>query len=874
MSRTAPRAFSGVVAVVSVALLIAPATLGGGEVPTPAAVLGFDPTATASVVDASHVARYCRAVDRASERVELRAIGLSTEGSPLWLVMVSAPENLSRWREASRQRDKVFALVTCGIHPIEVGSTASFFPLLHKLATTREARYRELLDRVILLVIPCVNPDGTDRIAAWLNEDGAERARIPPLYHRYCGHDLNRDWLLGTQAETRVIVRRVHHAFFPWLTIDLHQMGRLGPRVFIPPYAEPTDPAIAPDIRSHVDLLGHRVFDALRQAGRRGVARRWLYDAWSPARAYPFYHGGLRFLVEVASGRSVYPHVAKEADLRAFGTGNDATPDHPLPWKGGSWGLPEITDVMVSATLKTLLALLEEPLGSAQGAHFRSAARRTGGFFLDARGDDPGVVAAFLQSLAATGARVTPGDTSSTWILRDPAWGIGWCRSLLLCTPYPTREATSRPDGGGPDRGGGRGRNGFNDTPYDTSTHDLGHMAGLRIAAWTPPPGTIAPAETRDEGAVAAWLEGAAQTSPTPSVPPGRMQPLPGALQEADWFVSQRSISTLRELPDLIEAGVRIERFSVDVELETGAARAGDFLFRGIHRQWVERLVDDGADAYALDPAAIEVLRRDNRLVEFRYPRLWVLQGPLAAMDEGWIRWVLEAYRFRFRRITLDELLVDRDFGHSGTSHGWGRDVLIVPEGTLRRVRPPLKRVLDDFVERGGRVIALGRAAKWMARTCRLPVAEIPLESQALPGTCLRTTVTARAGSRDPILWGYHRAPDVFYDRGPLWWLPDKRRQDEVDVAREALLGFPGKGALLCGVLDPRHAERIRGAVPLVRLRRRAAGGEWLLCGFRPHYRGWTLGTYRLLFNMMLAPAKKQGVRGSGFGVRKRPGAV
>ncbi len=183
---------------------------------------------------------------------------------------------------------------------------------------------------------------------------------------------------------------------------------------------------------------------------------------------------------------------------------------------------------------------------------------------------------------------------------------------------------------------------------------------------------------------------------------------------------------------------------------------------------------------------------------------------------------------------------------------------MIVPEGTLLRPDPRLKPILDDLVERGGRVIALGRATRWVARTCRLPVTELALEASALPGTSLRTRVVTTMGYRDPILWGYGDSPDVLYHRGPLWRPRKEARADggkeRVAIDPEALLEIDPEQPLVCGLLDAHHAARVGGAVALVKLRHPTSNGEWLLCGFRPHFRGWTLGTFRLLFNMILAP--------------------
>ena len=180
--------------------------------------------------------------------------------------------------------------------------------------------------------------------------------------------------------------------------------------------------------------------------------------------------------------------------------------------------------------------------------------------------------------------------------------------------------------------------------------------------------------------------------------------------------------------------------------------------------------------------------------------------------------------------LELDELLIDRDFGRRAAPPEWGRNVLIVPEGTLLRPEPRLKPILDDLVEHGGRVIALGRASRWIARTCRLPVDRLALEPAALPGTSLRTRVAAAAVDYDPLLWGYRGAPNVLFHRGPLW-RPARAAPDEGDGAfdRQDVLEIDPEQPLACGLLDARYAPLVSGAVPLVRVghpRRRESGSS------------------------------------------------
>ena len=70
----------------------------------------------------------------------------------------------------------------------------------------------------------------------------------------------------------------------------------------------------------------------------------------------------------------------------------------------------------------------------------------------------------------------------------------------------------------------------------------------------------------------------------------------------------------------------------------------------------------------------------------------------------------------------------------------------------------------------------------------------------------------------------------------------------------ETVLVVAGERPRLCGLLDPGDEAIVKGGAALVRIREGEKGGEWILFGFSPHFRAWTLGTYRLLFNAILAP--------------------
>ena len=780
-----------------------------GEIPSPEEWLGFDPTEDGAVVDSGQVSSYLEQLASCSTRLRLQAIGLSTEGRPILCAVVSASANLVRLEDIRLKRDKIFALVTCGVHPVEIGASVSSLSLLHRILSGETPKARKILDEVVLFVLPCMNPDGTDRIAAWLRREGpAAGGPLPFLQHRFIGHDLNRDWLLATQAEVRAVIERIHNRYRPWLTVDLHQMLQYGPRMFVPPYAAPVDPEISVDLIGGVEQLGNRVFDELTASGLRGVARRWTYDAWTPARAYPLYHGGLRFLVEVASARYAQPVEIEESRLRVFRFGNAATKDYPEPWRGGRWGLPEATEYLVRATESALGALLDDdPLRSGQAAHLASRGA-TGAVRLEAGEADPAIVAELLGALAVGGAEVERASDQKSWIVSDPEWGHGWCRSLLLCKEYPAVA----------------GRLAEGRKPYDTTSYDLAHLAGIRATPYD-----------RASGA-------AGQRVPSASfLRPGRWgsQEGTGSNSRSRWLLSQSSLGIFRELADLVDHGIEMHRLKKSTTAGGLRFDPGDFVLAGAPRRWIAKLVECGANAAVWPGTSGDSGSGETTQQAFTYPLIGLLVGDGRSKSEGWLRWLLEAYSFRFRHVSVDAM-------EGLAAVASRRRVIIVAEHTLGPRRRETVAALRDFVEGGGRVLGLGLASQRIARIARLPLEEAGPGKISIPGVILRTTIPD-ASSRDAILWGYRASPGVFYTKGIFW------REPTSPVAEPLLLIDRG-APRICGYLSEAGESAIRGTVPLVRVKQSAGKGEWILFGFSPHYRAWTMGTFRLLFNAILAP--------------------
>src|SRR5215813_6476325 len=348
------------------------------SIPTPAEVLGFTPGDDRKLASWSQVVEYFQRLDQASDRVNFEVLGKSTMGRPFVLATISAPENLARLDEfkkiqeqladprklgASATRDrkaadliargKTIVLITCGIHSTEVGSYLTSMLIAHRLASSNEPEIQNILRNTIILLVPSLNPDGVDIVKNWYDKTLGtpyEGTDPPELYHKYTGHDNNRDWYAFTQVETQLTVDKIHNVWHPQIVHDIHQQGSFGSRLFLPPYMQPVEPNVPKQIVQGYTVLGNWMAKEMRAQGFKGITTDSTYDAWSPSRAYSHYHGGVRILQESASCRLATPITLRFDQLQSregYDPKKESANFGPL-WRGGEWHLRDITNQMTT----------------------------------------------------------------------------------------------------------------------------------------------------------------------------------------------------------------------------------------------------------------------------------------------------------------------------------------------------------------------------------------------------------------------------------------------------------------------------------------------------------------------------------------------
>ena len=352
------------------------------KIPAPSDVLGFTPGDDRKLASWGKVVEYFQKLAAASDRVKFAEIGKSTMGAPFVYATISAPENLAhldQYKEIQRQladprtliparsslysgdrkaaelinRGKTVVAITCGIHSTEVGSYLSSMLIAYRLASSNDPEVHEILKNTIILLVPSTNPDGVDIVNNWYQKTLGtpyEGSDPPELYHKYTGHDDNRDWYAFTQVETQLVVDKILNVWHPQIVHDIHQQGQFGSRLFLPPYMQPVEPNVPKQIVEGYTELGNYLAKEMRATGYKGITTDSTYDAWSPSRAYSHYHGGVRILQETASCRLATPITVRFDQLRP-GEGYDPRKEAPNfgpVWQGGEWHIRDITNTMTT----------------------------------------------------------------------------------------------------------------------------------------------------------------------------------------------------------------------------------------------------------------------------------------------------------------------------------------------------------------------------------------------------------------------------------------------------------------------------------------------------------------------------------------------
>ncbi|HMO33745.1 MAG TPA: M14 family metallopeptidase [Lacibacter sp.] len=296
---------------------------GSAQVMSPEQFLGY-PLGSRYTPHHKIVAYVQHVAAQSPQMVRLEQYGVTNEHRPLLALFVSAPENIRRLEEirlnnlrlasllpdkaAATEETPVIVWLSYNVHGNETSSSEAALMTLYALVDPSNTKTREWLRNTVVVMDPCINPDGRDRYINWYNSVlGVQpTARMDAREHRepwpggrtnHYNFDLNRDWAWQTQVESRQRLV-LYNKWMPQIHVDYHEQGINSPYYFAPA-AEPYHEVITPWQRSFQETIG-------RNHARYFDDRGWLYftklrfDLFYPSYGdtYPTYNGAIGMTYE------------------------------------------------------------------------------------------------------------------------------------------------------------------------------------------------------------------------------------------------------------------------------------------------------------------------------------------------------------------------------------------------------------------------------------------------------------------------------------------------------------------------------------------------------------------------------------------------
>ena len=882
--RAIPRGLAALAAAVA---LTAPTHHLTAQIPTPESVLGQRVGADFYLATFEESIGYFELLDAATDRLELREVGRSSFGRPVYIALISSAENLANLErhraialrlahprgltddDARALADEGRALVHIdgGLHASEVAHAQHTIQLAYDLVTgDDDPEIAAILDNVILMLWPSINPDGQTMIAEWYRSNLGtpyEVAPAPFLYQKYIGHDNNRDGYMINQIESRMATR-VAREWEPQILYNHHQSSPFPTRIWIPPFAEPISPHVHPLMWRMVNLIGMSMSQALEERGQKGATHMGTgFDNWYPGfmdHANNF-HNVVSFLTETGLYRYATPGFYTLQDFPP--RTRDLRPQslYSSPWEGGWWRLRDAVDYMLTASISVLdiaAKYRRDILYNRYQAGRDIIAQYTDGppyaYFVPQEQDDPVAAVEMLRRLAYNGIEVHQlseaathdglSHPAGTWVIAMDQPFANFVRQLFAVQDYP--DLRQYPEGP-PDQ------------PYDVAGWTLPYLMGVRVVEAASPLGEGMRGAMTALGTGGAMFEWDADVddAATFDSPPGvgfDSHPVAAAIVPpagtdgggSGLAVDPAQNNSFRALNRAWDAGAQVSFVPGSAGESGGAGSTGHYLISGLSGSARSGLVSD---------LGLRTDRAGATGTRFARPRVGLYRPWNPSMDEGWTRWLLEAYDFEFSSLRNADVLAgdlrDRydviivaDMGSGQILNGFARGT--VPpryEGGIGAVGV---RALDAFVRGGGTLVTFNNASMFAVSQLHLPVRNVIADLDPAEYFMSGSIVEMEVDPSHPVMSGMPERAKVVVERSPVFTTED-------GFEGAVLAKYPAEGSpLLSGyLLGEEHLQGYAAALDVSH-----GDGRVILLGMRPQWRGQPFGNFRVVFNAVLYGAE------------------
>ena len=860
--------------------------------------------------------KYWQKLDRQSDRLKVVRIGTSSEGRPMWMAIITSPENharLGRYQEiASRlahaegltddqahalaREGKVVVWIDGGLHASEVLGAQQLVEWVYEMVSRNDAETQRFLRDVILLAVPA-NPDGMDLVSNWYmrESDPAKRSTsgLPVLYHKYIGHDNNRDSYMASQVETRAMDSVMFRAWYPQIMYNHHQAGPDGTIIFAPPFRDPFNYNLDPLIPVGIDLVGAAIHGRFIAEGKAGSTMREgaSYSTWwnGGLRTTVYFHNMIGLLTEAIGNPT--PMQVSFVPKRLLPSG-----DLPYPILPQSWHFAQSMAYELSANRAVMdvasryrenflyniyrmgrnsiergstdtwtlspkrvnavkAAVARDSAASANGGRLgdgSASVRKTPARYIallhspalrDPRGyiipsdqaDFPTAVK-FINALVKNG--ITIHRAASAFTVGGKGYPAG---SYVVKTAQAFRphvldmfEPQDHPDdipypGGSPT------------PPYDIAGWTLAYQMGVQF--------------DRILDAFDGPFEKLVGFAPAPA------RAVPAS---ANWYAFRRNTNdAFAGVNRLLSRGQKVYTSTRRISVGAGWSGPGMFFVRGTPE--ARAVIAALATGKGLEFAPINVAVDSAGLAELHVPRIAVWDQYGGSIDSGWLRFVLEQFEFpyevvypktidagnlnaKYEVLILPDTAVLADSGHIRSSLSEREPASVPPAYQPRLGKLTVAATLPQlrtFMENGGTLLTIGHATN-IAYQLGLPVGNAAADSTGtplprarfyLPGSVLGAAVDTTSS----IAWGMRPQVDLLFDNSPAFRLmPDAASRGIKRVA-----WFDSTAPLRSGWAWGQKALDQAAEVLVAPIGK----GSLILYGPEIYFRSQSHGSFRFLFN-------------------------
>lgn len=843
------------------------------QYPSPKEHFGFEPGEDKMLFNYEELTNYIMRLFRLSGKMHVEQIGESEMGKPIYAVFISSEENIgkldqlkiinrelatngdltSEERETFFNDGRVFVYLTLSMHSTEVGPSQAAPVIAYELLTSSEPKIKLILENTVCVLVPCHNPDGMNMIVENYNkykDTPYEGSSMPGVYHKYVGHNINRDFVTLSLKENQAIAHFYNKEWYPQVMVEKHQMGSYGPRYFVSPPSDPIAENIDAGLWNWMRVFGSRALTDMTDAGLQGVSVNYLFDDyWPGATTTSIWKGVIGMLSEAAGVNLASPIYVEPNEFRTIGKGLGEyakSINMPEPWPGGWWQLSDIIEYERSNTFSYLntAAIHKYEILKFRNDYTRREIERGKSeapyfYILPLQQHDQSELVSLVNLLEEHGV-ATYHFTEDTQLenrmfkqgdivipLAQPF--RAFIKEIMENQKFPERHYTP---------GGEMIR------PYDVTSWSLPLHKGVEaVEIYSPAPG----------------LENKFTDN---KIPYRLLNEIPQRYEQI--LLSVNNNESYKAAFMAINAGMEVKRTSGDLSNESREYPAGSFLIkRGkASEDLLSRL--DVAPLFILDTEVT-----DTKPMEV--PRIALVESWFHAMDAGWLRLLFDTHDIPYTILRPDELqetdlngkfevviltdeaksvLMEGKYGSEG-AYSISR---YPPEFAKGMSKKGLENLLK-FVIDGGKILSWGRSVDLFTGSLsigdgdnkeefQLPFnnigSDLSKKGLEIPGSAMRMLLR----ENHPLTYGMQKEVAVFHRGNPVF----TTSIPYFNMDRRVIASFPEDNILMSGYAANEKLLAKQAAMVWVK----KGKGQLIFYGFSPHHRGQTPATYKLLFNGIL----------------------